>query len=179
MKGIIFREFLEMVENKFGYEIVDQIITDSNLPNNGAYSSVGTYPHSEMFSLVANLSKHTGIEIPALLEAYGKHAFGVFAVAYPHVFKEYHDAFSFLSGVEGTIHVEVKKLYPEAELPTLVVNEMDDRKMVLIYRSQRKMGFFAKGLIMGCFEHFNEKATITMQPINDEASEVEFVFIKE
>jgi len=31
MKGIVFTEFLELVENKFGLEMVDTIILNSNL----------------------------------------------------------------------------------------------------------------------------------------------------
>ena len=36
MKGIVFTEFLEMVEEKYGYEVVDQIIEESKLPSGGA-----------------------------------------------------------------------------------------------------------------------------------------------
>lgn len=35
MKGIVFTEFLDMVEEKFGYGVVDQIITESKLESNG------------------------------------------------------------------------------------------------------------------------------------------------
>ncbi len=31
MKGIVFTEFLELVEHKFGLEVVDEIIEKSNL----------------------------------------------------------------------------------------------------------------------------------------------------
>ena len=45
MKGIVFREFISMVENEFSIETADEIITASNLKSEGAYTSVGTYPH--------------------------------------------------------------------------------------------------------------------------------------
>ena len=51
MKGIVFTEFLDLVEAKFGYEVVDHIIQESKLPNEGAYTGVGTYPHGEMVAL--------------------------------------------------------------------------------------------------------------------------------
>ena len=31
MKGIVFTEFLEMVEEKFGYEMVDEIIAEGEI----------------------------------------------------------------------------------------------------------------------------------------------------
>ena len=42
MKGIIFTEFLDLVEEKFGLEMVDKIIEQSNLDSGGIYTSVGT-----------------------------------------------------------------------------------------------------------------------------------------
>ena len=75
MKGIVFREFIEMVENEFSYEIADAIIAASELSTAGAYTSVGTYPHTEMVSLVVNLSKQTGQPVPALLNHFGRHLF--------------------------------------------------------------------------------------------------------
>ena len=56
MKGVVFTEFLEMVEDQFGYETVDAIIVNSKVPSEGAYTAVGTYPSSEIFSLVEHLS---------------------------------------------------------------------------------------------------------------------------
>ena len=32
MKGIVFTEFLDLVEDKFGLEMVDKIISQSNFP---------------------------------------------------------------------------------------------------------------------------------------------------
>ena len=60
MKGIVFAEFIELVEDKFGFEIADEIIEESNLPSGGSYTSVGTYDHREMLELVTHLSEKTG-----------------------------------------------------------------------------------------------------------------------
>ncbi|MDA3928166.1 MAG: heme NO-binding domain-containing protein [Prolixibacteraceae bacterium] len=174
MKGIIFKVLLEMVEDKFGYEMVDTIIEESKLPNDGAYTTVGTYPHTEIVTLVSNLSKHSNIEVAKLLEVFGEHAFSIFAEAYKQMFEGQNNAFKFLSSVEGTIHVEVLKLYPEAQLPTLVTSSMNNNKMVLIYKSTRAMSDFAKGLIVGCLKHFNEEASIEDLPLKEDQTEVQF-----
>ena len=52
MKGVVFTEFLEMVEQKFGMEMVNALIENNELSTDGVYSAVGTYHHSEMVSLV-------------------------------------------------------------------------------------------------------------------------------
>jgi len=82
MKGIVFTEFLDLVEDKFGFEMVDTIINNSNLPSNGSYTAVGTYSFSEMLSLLTNLNKETGIPVNDLLLLYGEHFFSVVEKSY-------------------------------------------------------------------------------------------------
>ena len=48
MKGIVFTEFLEMVEASYGLQTVDTIIENASLPSEGAYTAVGTYDFNEM-----------------------------------------------------------------------------------------------------------------------------------
>lgn len=88
MKGIVFSEFIELVEDKFGIEIADTIIEKSNLPNQGTYTQVGTYDHKEMLTLVTHLSKETGIEVPVLVQAFSEHFFDRFTQMYPQFFTE-------------------------------------------------------------------------------------------
>ena len=77
MKGIVFTEFLELVEQKFGLEMVDRIITQSDLGSKGIYTAIGTYEFSEMLQLLQNLHDNTGIEIDDLLRIYGEFFFSV------------------------------------------------------------------------------------------------------
>lgn len=64
MKGIVFTEFIEMVEEVYSPEMVDILLDSVTLSSKGAYTSVGTYDHHELVVLVAELSKRTGTEIP-------------------------------------------------------------------------------------------------------------------
>ena len=52
MKGMVFTEFLEMVESTFSADMVAAIIDDSAPPSGGAYTSVGTYDHQELVGMV-------------------------------------------------------------------------------------------------------------------------------
>ena len=177
MKGIIFTEFIEMVENVFGLEVADQILETADLPSGGVYTAVGTYDHKEMVELVTHLSKATNVAVKNLLEKFGEHAFGIFVKAYPHFFEKPKDSFSFLEGIEGYIHPEVLKIYPEAELPKFET-EISGNTMVMTYHSVRKMGDFARGLIMGCLAHFKEEAEIVTSNIEEDGSIVQFTISK-
>ena len=108
---------MDLVQSAFGIETVDEIIARSDLASGGAYTAVGTYDHQEIVSLVVNLSKVSGTAVPDLMAIFGKHLFSRFAVLYPDMVGSTEDGLDFLESVEDYIHVEVKKLYPKADLP--------------------------------------------------------------
>jgi len=178
MKGIVFTEFLELVELKFGLEMVDQIIQKSNLPSSGVYTSIGTYDFSEMLSLLKHLSESTGLSIDDLLLTYAEHFFGVLASSYPDFIAQYKDPITMLSSIENHIHVEVQKIYPEAELPTFDIKEKTDNSLVMIYKSSRAMYSFGLGLMHKTFEHFDATADIQMEKLADDGTEVKFSITK-
>ena len=84
MKGVVFTEFLEMVERQFGEVVLDDLLlaTEAKLTNNGAYTSIGTYPHEEMVALIVQLSALTETPVPTLLQAFGGYLAGTFSAAY-------------------------------------------------------------------------------------------------
>jgi len=163
VKGIVFTEFVEMVEDQFSPEILDSIIESSDLPSGGAYTSVGTYDHSEIVALVTALSEKTDIAAVDLIHAYCKHLFGRFTEMYPEFFVDQDDCFEFLKQVDGYIHVEVKKIYPDAELPRFSFTEPSENELELLYQSSRHLGDIAEGLIRGCISHFDENITIARE----------------
>ena len=166
MKGVVFAEFLEMVEDRFSPEIADRIIEASDLPSGGAYTSIGTYDHTEMVQLVTQLSVATGTTVPVLVHTFGKYLFGRFVVLYPQLFEGVGSAYSLLETIESTIHVEVLKLYPDAELPRFECNTSEPGRLTLIYRSTRGFADLAAGLIEGCIEHFGETIDVQREDLS-------------
>ena len=78
-----------------------------------------------------------------MLQQYGRYLFQTFLTNYQHFIKAAPDAFTFLSSIDSYIHVEVKKLYPEAELPTFTVVRLGERTLRMLYQSSRRMGDLA------------------------------------
>ena len=178
MKGIVFTEFLDLVEDKFGLEMVDKIVNQSKLESHGVYTSIGTYQFSEMLQLLQHLSKNTSISIDDLLLVYAEHFFYVLEKSYPELFITYTDPIEMLSSIESHIHVEVKKIYPDAELPTFEVLEKTHNTLIMIYKSSRAMHHFGLGLMNKTFERFNSTATITLEKIKKDGTEVMFIIRK-
>ena len=181
MKGIVFTEFLEMVEDKFSPNMADKIIDASkNLSTDGAYTAVGTYHHSELIELVSHLSEETEIDLGLLVKTFGIYLFGRFVALYPSFFEENSSTFGFLQLIENHVHVEVRKLYPDAELPTFDTNLLNDNHLEMIYQSKRPFAPLAEGLMLGCMEYYGETIEIQKEDLSGgENKHVKFTLIKE
>ena len=162
MKGIVFSEFLDMVEERFGLPVVQEIIDACDLETDGAYTAVGTYDHREMFQMVGKLSEIENIPVNELLEVYGKHFFDVLRRGYPQFFAEQQSVFQFFSSIDNYIHPEVLKLYPDAELPQFTSEKTAENEMIMVYRSSRKLSRFAVGLIKSAGIHFDTPIKVTI-----------------
>jgi hypothetical protein len=168
MKGMVFTEFLEMVESKFSADMVDDIIEDSQLPSGGAYTAVGTYDHGELVQMVGALAQRSGLPAPALVHAFGLHLFGRFYALYPGFFTGVPTALVFLEGIETVIHTEVRKLYPDAQLPQFDCVRTESG-LDMVYLSPRHFGDLAAGLIEGALLHFGDPVSVTRFDLPDGA----------
>ncbi len=166
MKGIVFTEFLDMIEEKFGLEMTDQVIASSQVKNGGAYTSVGTYDHKDILAMVKVLGSLANLPIAALVKVFGTHLAKVFAKKFPEFFRSQNTLFDFLVSVDSYIHVEVRKLYPEAELPKFSHKKIDEKSLELTYKSQRPFADLAYGLILGCIEQYDEKVKVTYEDLD-------------
>jgi len=167
MKGVVFTEFLEMVESEFSNDLADELIETCDLPSGGVYTAVGTYDHTEIVTLVVRLSELTGKEAPELIHHFGVYLFGRFAVLYPKFMEGHDSAMDFLEGIESIIHAEVRKLYPDAQLPRFDVERVNKDKLIMIYSSERHLGDLAHGLIEQCIVHFEDSINVEREPVND------------
>lgn len=162
MRGIVFTELFNMVSQVMSEDMVDDIIDDCDLPNGGAYTQVGSYPHEEVLALVTALSARSGISVHDLSVAFGKHLFGVFVNSYSEIFTDYKNSLDFLESIDQRIHGEVRKLYPDAELPHFEY-ERNGSNLSMRYISNRPFGSLCIGLVEGCKEHYGNDIEYTYQ----------------
>ena len=160
MKGIVFREFSEMVEATFGDEMMDTLIQTTDLESGGVYPAVGTYSHTELVALVVNLAERTNIPVQDLVRP--REALRRFIPS--SGFFEHDDSFSFLDSIHDVVHVEVLKLYPSAMLPDFNSEIIDEGRTLLFeYHSHRHFADLAVGLMNGAFEFWDEQVDVTME----------------
>ncbi|MCK5726256.1 MAG: heme NO-binding domain-containing protein [Thiotrichaceae bacterium] len=175
MKGVVFTEFLEMVEDKFSPEVADKIIEASHTETGGAYTSVGTYHHAELIEMVVNLSKISGLDSALLIKTFGEYLFSSFVKLYPEFFTNTTSCFPFLELIDNHVHCEVRKLYPDAELPTFKTHKPNNNTLVMTYHSERPFAPLAEGLICGAICYFQEKIDLKISDLSGgENTHVEF-----
>ena len=161
MKGIVFTEFMDHVETHHGYQFLDDVIEASDTETKGAYTAVGTYPCSELVQLISVMSSKTGQQIPEIITGFGKQLAKTFKRDFPAYFEE-DDYFDFVECVEHKIHVDVLKLYPDAELPRFETIERTADKIIIDYTSSRALEHLALGLFQGTAADFGESISIDM-----------------
>ena len=168
MKGIIFSSFLDFVELQLGDDFLEEMIDASDLETNGAYTNVGTYPVEELVSMLEYILGKHDLDKNQLLKDFGSHTFGHLTNNYQHLVIDFKDAFDCIYNVDQTIHQNVLKLYPDAELPNMNAKFLDGGKQLYLeYKSTRPLMYVAYGLLDGCVKHFNNNVTIEMRDLSE------------
>jgi len=178
MKGIVFTEFIEMVEQKFSTSVANRLLDESDLSSGGAYTAVGTYDHQELVCMVVKLSEISGLPIPVLIKAFGIYLFGRFYALYPAFFEGVTSALDFLTGIEDIIHAEVLKLYPDAELPHFETVCPDSNTVIMTYHSERHFGDLAEGLIEACIKYYGNPLNLIRENLTESGQPVRFTIRK-
>jgi predicted hydrocarbon binding protein len=155
MKGMVFTILEDMTIQNFGLEAWQTVLDKVNPPSQGIYTSSDTYPDEEFLNLVTALSEEKKISKETLTQDFGYFMFPYLAKKFPVFLKPEMTLKEFLKSIEGIIHVEVKKLFPEAGLPTFRYEEPSPNQLIMFYQSPRKLCHLAMGLILAAADHFN------------------------
>lgn len=166
MKGLVFTTFFDFCEKRFGADLLEDAIDRAALPHGGAYTSVGTYPFQEMVSLITAVVQLSGIPMPAVLDAFGQHCFGVWVAKFPAEFAG-GDLFDVLARIDDFHESQVRKLYPDAELPSFKVASRGPMEMVLHYHSCKPLADLAQGVIKGAAAHLNDPVDVEYSNAGD------------
>jgi len=181
VKGVLFTEFQDLIEAEFGLEILDQVITQAEpkLTSGGSYTSVGTYPHTELLTLLDALTSLVDADVSDMLQAYAYRLMDSFESSYPDFFSAHDDLFSFLLNVEDQMHAGVRKLYPEANPPTLEVIEIDNASLRLNYNSHRPLSVVVRPLVQAAAKRYGLPINIELINTNPEGTSSEVVIRKQ
>lgn len=158
MKGIVFNLLEEIVAREHGEDTWDALLDAAGVE--GTYTSLGNYRDEDLFALVAAASQALGLPADDVVRWYGRNALPLLADRYPGFFEPHRDARSFVLTLNEIIHPEVRKLYPGAETPYFTFDASQPARLVLDYRSSRRLCAFAEGLLIGAGDHFGQAVAV-------------------
>jgi hypothetical protein len=129
------------------------------------YAAASRYDLGELDALVDRVAAARGEPRGALLARFGAHLFRYFAALYPSFVDDAGSAVALLSPIETHIHGELRKLYPDADFPSLACTPIAPDGLEVIYRSPRPLADLAEGLIRGCIEHFGDPVRLVREDL--------------
>jgi hypothetical protein len=159
VKGVIFNLLEGAVRDEHGEDTWDELLDRAQLE--GAWTSVGSYPHEHLLSVVAQAATLWGWTQDEVIRWFGRAAIPRLAGAYPEFFAPHGSTFSFLRTLNDVHHLEVLKVYPDADLPVFAFDPArDDHVLTMRYSSARALCTFGEGLIHGAGDHFGEPLSV-------------------
>ncbi len=163
MKGIVYRFFQDYVEETWSAELVDEMLSLDGLSTEGAFTSVGNYPHDDFVQMLAFVADRTNIDLSQLIYNFGEALFHRLASAHHDVIAGFDSCIDLLAGIESVIHRDVRKIYDNTELPRFdVVNIQGKEEITIQYRSSRPFADLAHGLIAGAISYYGLNASSTI-----------------
>lgn len=178
MKGVVFIKLLELVEKDYGLEYVDDLIENSMIASKGSYTTIGDYSALEMDRLLDHLSIKTSLTKDALLRWFGKYFFDSLKKRYSGLLNQYHDPIELIANVENHINAESFKIYPKNKLPSFDLILKTKTTLEFICRSEIAMYSFGHSLIEKSFDHYGVRATIEIEKIKPDGTEVKFSILR-
>ncbi|MCT4624932.1 MAG: heme NO-binding domain-containing protein [Schleiferiaceae bacterium] len=167
MKGLIFSHLLTFVEKEYDKETQQKMLENAGrLSADGTYAEGESYPYEEIFQLAGNLSTITNVSMAKTFEHFGEYLFIQLARAFSQFFSPDETLFGFLQKLEDHIHIEVRKKYPDANLPGFEFEPIDENNLKMIYKSERAMSDFGIGMIKGAAIWFNRKVFVGKKDIS-------------
>lgn len=154
MKGIVFNLLEEFITEKLGEERYEEIVAGCDLITKEPFVGPGTYPDEDLFAIVGKTVEVSGIALPDALRAFGRFCFPKLAEKFPNFVAAHTHPKPFLKTVETVIHVEVKKLYPDAVLPCFTYEDPAPDRLIMRYSSKRRLCHLMEGLIDGVSDYY-------------------------
>ncbi|MEL0097638.1 MAG: heme NO-binding domain-containing protein [Planctomycetaceae bacterium] len=158
MQGIIFNLLEEIVTRDLGADTWDDLLDGAGL--DGVYTAFVNYPDDQLLSLVSVAAGALDKPESDIIRWFGQNAIPLLAERYANFFTSCENTRAFLLSLNDIIHPEVRKLYPDADVPDFDYEASNPEFLILRYTSSRQICALAEGLIMGAGSYFNEKITL-------------------
>ena len=179
LKGIVFNLFEDFINKNYGDSAYEKIEERADLKTKDPFVGPGTYPDEDFLALFQSAIAELKLDVESSLRTFGKYMFYGLTEKYPVFIKNIDTPKEFLKTIHDIIHVEVKKLYQDAVTPEFTYEDNEYNKLVMNYKSGRKLCYLAEGLIDGTAEYFDSEVSYVQKKClhhNDDHCRFEITF---
>lgn len=152
MKGAVFVALQDMIMDEFDLDLWHQII--DAVGSDGVYTATLNYDDQELMAIVGEICSRLSLSRADALRHFGRYLFNFLHRGHPMFADSKADFYSFISSIDGVIHLEVMKLDDQARPPKIEVQTRPDGDTRLLYSSERNLCHLAEGLLIGAADHF-------------------------
>jgi len=180
MKGVVFNLLEAYIEENLGEGKYEEILDECTLMTKEPFVGPGTYPDQDLMAIVAETIKVAGVPLSEALRSFGRFCFHKLSVQYPGFVSPHSHPKPFLKSVESIIHVEVKKLYEDARPPGFTYMDPASNRLIIQYRSERRLCQFMEGLIDGVAAYYQSPVQYKQRTCvldGDEVCEFDLTFV--
>jgi len=172
MHGIVMHQLKNFVTEQYGRPFWKEIKSQS-VDRTEFYLPLREYPDTELRSILSTLVAETGIQLETLLYEFGIYTADGLLTTYNVYIEDNWEAIDLVANVETYIHTALRRRQSaEFTPPKLESSRLDAETVEIVYRSDRKLCPFAKGLLMGIAANYDTEFVITEnQCMHDGADE--------
>lgn len=157
MRGVILREFLDMVDRHFGPETTEHLSRIVGLTP-ACFSDASAFP--QVLRLARALSERTGVEVREIILNFGQTVFPKLAGMHPYLLVSPEGPLKMLEAVIAASLEELGGLDRESSVPRIVFEGPGNAACTLEWHSGRPVADFAEGLLRGWLSYCRGHAEI-------------------
>lgn len=155
MKGTVVNIWLNTIAKMYGENHRNEIMKSEGWNPSRLITPLEEIDDTKVFSLMNAFAKSKGIKTEDMWRKLGQNNIESFHNWFPSYFEK-SSAKSFMMLMDK-VHTQLTKMIPGAKPPRLIPEELDDKNVIITYKSKRGLVDYLMGLIEGCGSFFNEK----------------------
>ena len=172
MKGSIVQCIGELVVSNFGKEKWEQSLEAAGLNKATMILPISDVDDAVVAKVVQALCNNLGLSLHQVADAFGDYWVNVYSQKlYGHFYKTNKTARDLLLDVDA-IHLKMTQTMKNAKPPRFEYEWMDDKTLIIHYRSHRGLIDFVAGLAKGVGKYYHEQLSVKV--LDPERVEVKF-----
>lgn len=160
MLGVVFTTLLDLLDERYGVAVTEEVLDRCAFTHGGAYTSMGDYPAEDLVCLVEALHDLHDVPPPETYRELGARLVARSLNTHPAAFQEGGTLTGFLEQLEERLLIELRMLREEAPTPKLQVNRTENGGLELVFAASIWAEHLVPGAVAACAAHYGESVRL-------------------